>query len=392
MDFNIPEDMKMLQTLARDFVNDQLVPLERELLGREADLEGVKRRLVPEKEVELARMAKELGLWALNVPEELGGAGLDVLGVCLVEEELSKTIIPFKFGDVTPILFDCSEEQKKDYLLPLVEGEKSACLALFEPEAGAGPTAVQMQARKTDSNYILNGNKVAFTNDNNVDFAIVFAVTTPQKGPREGITCFLVDSGTPGFTVGWDGIRSGWEAQVAQPLSLIFENCKVPASKILGEEGKAFRLGNKWLPARRIVRGARCVGAALRLLDTSVEHVKSWQSYGQTIAGWPNMRMALADISTDIQAARLMVYQAACKADDGQDVRYEAAMVKVFTTEMLKRTAARAVLIKGGPAPAKELPLEILCRSMLVSHIAEHALEVQKSIIASNILKAAAIL
>jgi acyl-CoA dehydrogenase len=189
----------------------------------------------------------------------------------------------------------------------------------------------------------------------------------------------------PGFTVVGDGIQSGWKAQVAEPVYLIFENCKVPASKILGEEGKAFRLGNNWLPARRIVRGSRCVGAALRLLDTSVEHVKSWQSYGQTIAGWPNMRMALADISTDIQAARLMVYQAACKADDGQDVRHEAAMVKVFATEMLKRTTDRAVLIKGGPAPAKELPLEILCRSMLVNHIAEHALEVQKSIIAKYI-------
>jgi acyl-CoA dehydrogenase len=183
--------------------------------------------------------------------------------------------------------------------------------------------------------------------------------------------------------------QTGWKAQVREPVILSFENCHIPAENILGAEGKAFELGKKWLPHRRIIRGARCVGAAGRLLDVSVEHAKSWQVQGKAISGWPETRTALADMATDIRAARLMIYEAASKADEGQDVHQEAAMVKVFCTEMLERVAGRAVMVKGGPASAKELPLEVLCRSLLVSHIQERALEVQREIIASHILNLA---
>ena len=162
--------------------------------------------------------------------------------------------------------------------------------------------------------------------------------------------------------------------------------------KVLGEEGKAFNLGKKWLPTRRIVRSARCVGAAVRLLDVCVEYAKSWRSFGKGISDWPSIQAALSDIAIDIHAARLMVFDAAWKADEGQDIRQEAAMVKVFTTEMLKRVANRTVQVKGGPALARELPLEVLCQNMLKQNIGERALEVQRSIITGDILKLAVII
>ncbi len=391
MDFNIPEDMKMVQTLARDFVKDQLIPLEKEVLGRESDLEGAKRNLSPEREAELIKMVKDMGLWGLSIPDNLGGVGLGVLGTCLVEEELAKTVLPFNFGDATPILYDCNEEQKNKYLLPLLERQKSAYLALIEPGKGADPAALEMKARKVGGNFVLNGRKLAFA-DKPADFAIVFAVTEPEKGLREGVTCFLVDSGTAGFTVKGSRDETGWRAQVKEPVTLIFEDCSVPASSVLGQEGKAFELGKEWLTSRRIVRGARCVGAAVRLLDKAVEHAKSWTSFGQPITGWPSVQAALAEMTIDIQAARLMVYQAACQADEGQDIRTEAAMVKVFATEMLKRAGDRAVLIKNGPGPVQGLPLEFLCQSLLMQNAGERALEVQKTLIANDILNRGRIL
>ena len=388
MDFNIPEDLKMVQTLVRDFVKDQLLPLEREVLGRESDLAGARRTLTPETEEKLIKMVKDMGLWGVGIPEELGGVGLGTLGTCLVEEELAKTIIPFDFGDVTPILFDCNEEQKEDYLLPVIEGQKHPYLALMEPGKGIDPAAMEMRAEKVNGGYLLNGRKLSFSKKvGSGDFAIVFAVTNPEGGIRGGVTCFLVDSGTPGFTVAGGEERTGWQAQVAGPVSLIFDDCKVPAEKVLGEEGKAFYLGKKWLPSRRIVRGARCVGVAVRLLDVSAEQAKSWQSFGQVISTWPSVQAALADIAVDIHAARLMVYHAAWKADEGEDVHQEAAMLKVFTTEMLDRVANRAVEIRGGPAPARELPIEILCRNIVVEEAGQRALEVQKAIITGDVLK-----
>ena len=329
----------------------------------------------------------------LNIPEQLGGAGLSVLGTCIVEEELAKTVLPFNFGDVTPILFDCNEEQKKDYFLPLLERKKTAYLALLEPgNGGVDPSLMETRAYKKDGGYTLNGKKIAVMKNGNADFWMIFAVTDSTKGLREGVTCFLVDSDTPGISIKGGSGSAGWRAQVAEPATIMLDNCHVSASKVLGEEGKAFQLGRKWLTTRRVVRGARCVGAAIRLLDKATEHVRSWASFGQTISGWPAIKIALAEMAIEIHSARLMVYQAASKADEGQDIRTEAAMVKVYCTEMLKRVADRAVQIKGGPGPVEGLPLEYLCRSLLVQNIGQKTLEVQKSFIAGEIIKLGRIL
>jgi acyl-CoA dehydrogenase len=387
MDFVIPEDLKMLQTLARDFVKDQLIPLEKEIIGRETDLEGSVRSLSPEKEADLVKMIKDMGLWGLSIPVQLGGIGLGVLASCLVEEELAKTVVPIDLGDVSPLLFDCNEKQKQEYLQPTLEGQKSAYLALLEPGKGTDPSLIEMKAIKFDDNYILNGTKLVFTKHDKSDFAIVFAVTDSQQGIRKGVTCFLVNSNTDGFTINGGVNKTGWRAQVGEPLTLVFDNCKVSFENVLGEEGKAFQLGKKWLAPRRIIRAARCVGAAVRLLDKAVEHAKSWTSFGQIIAGWPVNQAYLAEMVIDIQAARLIVYEAACKADNGEDILVEAAMAKVFSTQMLKRVADKSILIKNGPGPVQGLPLEFLCRNLLSQNIRERALEVQRSIIAEDLLR-----
>jgi alkylation response protein AidB-like acyl-CoA dehydrogenase len=389
MDFNIPEDLKMVQTLARDFVKDQLLPLERAVLGRESDLEGAQRWLPAEKEAELTRLAQELGLWGFSIPDFLGGAGLGVLASCLVEEEMGKTVVPFNLGDISPLLFDCNEVQMQKYVKPLAEGKTSAYLALIEPGVNIDLPSLEMQARPENGDYILNGKKLVFAGSKPASFAIVFAVTDPGKGIREGVTAFLLNIDTPGLTLKKGRDYTGWKAQVREPVLLSLENCRVSAANIVGQEGKAFDLGKKWLPSRRIIRSARSVGAAARLLDVSVEHAKSWQTQGQVISNWPGIQAALAEMATEIKAARLMVYEAAWKADQGQDVHPEAAMVKVFSTGMLEKVANQAVLIRGGPVPAQELPLEVLCRSMLVSHIQERALRVQKAFIASQVIKMA---
>jgi alkylation response protein AidB-like acyl-CoA dehydrogenase len=386
MDFEIPEELKMVQSMVRDFVTEQLKPLERIVLGRAADLSDATMYLPLEKERGLMGMVKDLGLWGVGIPEELGGIGLSTLGNCLIEEELAQTIVPFSFGDVTPILFDCSSAQREKYFSPVLERQKYAYLALMEP-GREGFQDMEMRAEKTNGRYYLNGKKVSLSRAAEDYFAIVFAATNPEKPLREGVSCFLVDKGAPGFSVSGGEGKTGWQARVRQPISLALDHCQVPAGNILGEEGKAFYLGRKWLPLRRIVRGARCVGAAQRVLEESTTQAQTWQSFGQFISGRPSIQATLADIATNIHAARLMVYEAAWKADQGQPIRREAAMVKLFATQMIHFVADNAAHIFNAPAYVGGLPMERFCRNAIATSATNFALQLQRNIIARDILK-----
>lgn len=393
MDFEIPEDLKMVQSLVRDFVTNQLKPLERDILGRAADLSDAKMYLSPEKEHELMKMVKEMGLWGVGVPEELGGAGLSILGNCLVEEELAQTIVPFEFGDVTPLLFECNEQQKQEYLLPVLNKQKYAYLALMEPGNEASDIdKMEMRAEKANSYYAISGKKVSFSRGGKDYFALVFGKLVQGKrsaesDPREGVTCFLIDKDTPGFTVTGGREKTGWEAGMTEPVYLSFDNCKVPCENVLGEEGKAFHLGKKWLPARRIMRGARCVGAAQRILEESTTQAQTWTSFGQTISGRPSIQAALGDIATNIHASRLMVYEAAWKADQGKPIQREAAMVKLFATQMIHFVADNAAHIFNAPPYVAGVPMERFCRNALAMSSTNLALQLQRNIIARDILK-----
>ncbi len=388
MDFDIPEDLKMIQSLVRDFVKEQLKPLERDLLGRAAGLKDAQSHLPPETERKLVDMAKGLGLWGLAVPENLGGAGLSVLGNCLVEEELAQTAIPFSFGDVTPILFDCSEEQRDKYLAPLLEGRKRAYMALMEPGRGPDPLAMETKATRNNGGYVLSGKKVSFSRAASDYFAIVFAWTDHGVATtREGVTCFLVDKDTEGFTVKGGGETTGWRSQLRQPLLLEFDRCSVSTADVLGDEGRAFHLGESWLPARRVTRGAGYVGAAQRLLEESVAQAQSWQSFGQSIANRPNVEAALADIALGIHSGRLLVHHAAWKADRGELTKRDAAIVKLFTIQMIRQVADRVSHVFAGPPYQGALPMQSLFPDLLSAEGNDLGLNVQRRIVAADVLK-----
>ena len=386
MDFDIPEELNMIQTMIRDFVANQLKPLERSLLGKAADMSDALAFLPPEKEAELIKTVKDMGLWGVGVPEELGGAGLGILGNCLVEEELAQTIVPFNFGDVSPILFDCNEKQKQDYFLPVFNREKSAYLALMEPGKEADPANITMTAQKSNGHYAINGRKMSLSQRGENYFAMVFAATDLTKG-RNGVTCFLVDKHTQGFTVIGDNEKHGWQAGVRAPIFLAFNDCKVPAENILGEYGKAFLLGKKWLPPRRIIRAARCVGVAHRILEEATLQAQNWAAFGQPIFKRPSIRAALADIAANIHAARLMIYEAAWKGDKGEPFQREAAMVKIFATQMLHSVADRAAHVWNGPPYIAGLSMERLCRNTTGASAVEYGLDLQKNFVATDILK-----
>ncbi len=388
MDFDIPEELKMVQSLVRDFVNEQLKPLERDILGRAADLSDAAAFLPPDTEEKLVGMAMEIGLWGISVPEELGGAGLNTLGACLVEEELAQTVVPFSFGDVTPILFDCSAAQRESYFVPLLQRQRHAYLALMEPGKGGNLADMGMRARRVNGHYVLSGSKLSFSRPagDKDYFAVVFAVTA-ETGPRDGVSCFLVDGNTPGFSVRGDQEETGWRTQIRRPILLTFDECRLTEDSLLGQEGKAFSLGRQWLAPRRLVRAARCVGVALRLLEEATTQAQSWQSFGQVISGRVDIEAALADIATGVHACRLMVHQAAWKSDSGEGIKREAAMVKLFATQMVHNAADRVGHIFSGPPYTVGQPMERLCRNALATTGTELALELQRSIIVKDILK-----
>jgi acyl-CoA dehydrogenase len=381
MDFELSEELKMIQSLARDFVDEQLKPLERDILGRAADLSDARAYLSAEKEAALVKIVRDMGLWGIGVPEELGGAGLSALGVCLVEEELGRTVVPFRFGDVSPVLFECNTPQREKYLRPVLDNQKRPYLALLENESGADPGAIRAKAEKTGGEFVISGEKLSFSRPGDDYFAVVFATTD------KGATCFLVDKDTPGFTVAGAVEKTGWLARLKEPLSLFFKNCRVSVENILGDESKAFNLGGKWLPQRRIVRGARAVGAARRLLDEAATQATSIETFGKSILKRSNIQAALADMGMHIHAARLMVYEAACSIDIGRPVRRASAMVKLYTTQMLHTVADRVAHVFNGPPYLDGLPLERLCRRALEASLVEFAMERQRNIIAADVVK-----
>jgi alkylation response protein AidB-like acyl-CoA dehydrogenase len=381
MDFELSEELRMIQSLARDFVDEQLKPLERDILGRAADLSDARTYLPAAKEAGLIKKVRDMGLWGLGVPEELGGAGLSTLGVCLVEEELGRTIVPFRCGDVNPILFDCTAEQKEKFLMPALNYQKRPYLALLESDSSTDLSTLRVTAERGDGHYLLNGNKLSLSRAGDDYFAVAFAST------GNGITCFLVDKGMPGFMVTGVGEKTGWLSRVREPMSLFFRGCRVPVADVLGEEGKAFHLGRKWLPQRRIVRGARCVGTARRLLDEAAAQAGSIETFGRSILQRTNIQAALADMAMHIHAARLMVYEAACSADSGRLVRSASAIVKLYATQLVHTVADRVAHVFNGPPYLEGLPVARLCRRALETSAAELAMERQRNVIATDIMK-----
>lgn len=331
MDFTLSEELQMIRDMARDFVTNELLPIESQTLVLDGQ-PGKRGAPIPvEKYDALKKKAIGQGLWAMTAPEALGGGGLSTLGACLVAEELGKTFVAFDFGDIPPILWDANAEQIEKYLKPAIAGQVQVGLALREPKSDE----IETRATIDGDAWILNGTKLV----EETDVYLVFAKTA------EGVTCFVIDN-----------VKS-------QDGRLVLRDVRVSASNILGEIGQAFALGKKYQNARLICAAARKVGIASRLLEHSSVYARDWKSAGQPLSVRPLVQRDLADMAIEIDAARWMVYHAACEIDEGQAARESAPRAALFASEMVQRAIDRTIEIYGGPSGAADLSLVRIYRA-----------------------------
>ena len=383
MDFNLPEELQILKDTVRRFVDKELIPLEREFrpVGEE----------MPEKYLgPLQEKVKALGLWMLDVPQEYGGAGLDLLTRCVINEEISRTVaLPFRsnplFGpDVRPVLFYCNDEQKQRFLHPVIQGKLKVCFAQTEPDAGSDPAGMRTNAVRAGDDFIINGTKRFITGAGHADYAQLIAVTDPEKRARGGITCFMVDMKSPGVT-----LERQWETMMGDaPWQIHFDNVRVPAANVIGKLGDGFSLGQKWITSGRIKgHGSRCVGIAERALDMMIEYSKVRTTFGQPLANRQAIQFMIADSAMELHSARLMVYECAWRSDRGEDVRNLSYMVKIVCTEMASRVVDRSMQVHGGLGLMKELPLEWWYRQVRSLRITEGNPEVLRWRMGQHIIR-----
>jgi acyl-CoA dehydrogenase len=369
----------MLRETVRDYVRNRLAPLSMQI---ERDDE------VP---ADVLQEMKDLGLFAIPFPEEYGGGGFGELGYCVAMEELGAAnagISNIIGGHCSlsgmAITLGGSDGLKSRYLPLMASGEKLGAFALTEPNAGSDAAHIQTTARRDDGVYILNGSKLWVSNGPMADLFTVFAVTDREKASK-GVSAFVVDRDTPGLTVGKVDEKMGLRG--SKTSELFFEDCPVPSSNLIGDEGRGFAVAMQTLDGGRIALGASAVGQAQAALDLAVQWSSQRVQFGQPIASNQAIQWMLADSEVDIHAGRLMVQHAAWKIDSGQRASHEAAIVKVYCSEMCNRVVDRAVQVHGGMGYMKEFDVERMYRDARILRIYEGTSEIQRMIIAQDLLR-----
>jgi acyl-CoA dehydrogenase len=373
----------MIVKSTRDFVERELYPHEQEI-ERTGEL---RRELL----LDLKAKAIDAGLYAANMPVEVGGAGLDAVTWVLYEKELGRTSYVLHYTCVarpSNILLACVGEQRERYLLPAVRGERSDCLAISEPGAGSDMRGMKTSAAQQGEEFVINGTKHFISHADHADFVILFAVTGEEasaRGKRKLITAFLVDVGTPGFEV-----RSGYRNVSHRGYNnsiLEFNDCRIPRSAVLGEVHKGFEVANTWLGATRLQVAANCLGRAERAL----EHAKQWAvdrvQFGQQIGKFQGVAFKLADMAVELRAAELLTLEAAWKLDQKTATDMDMAIAKLKATEMLAMVADEALQIHGGMGLMTEMPLERIWRDARIERIWDGTSEVQRHIISRSLLR-----
>ena len=371
--FNLSEEHIQLQQTFREFAENEVKPLAKELDETER---------FPTETVQ--KMA-EMGMMGLPIPEELGGSGVDQLGYVLAVEELSKVcattgIILSAHTSLCcwPIMTFGTEEQKEKHLKPLASGQKLGAFALTEPSAGTDASMQKSTAVLDGDHYILNGNKVFITNAGAADVFIVFAMTDKEQGTR-GITAFILERDMPGFTMGKPENKMGLRA--SSTCELVFDNVRVPVENRLGAEGKGFKIAMATLDGGRIGVGAQAVGIAQGAIDEAVKFTKERIQFGRRISQFQNTQFTLADMQTRTDAARMLVWRAAAAEQEGQPYTHLAAMAKLFASETASYVTNRAVQLCGGYGYTKDYPVERMMRDAKVTEIYEGTSEVQRMVI-----------
>jgi butyryl-CoA dehydrogenase len=378
MDFELAEEQQMVRETTRAFVEREVKPVASRL-DREA--------IYPS---ELVKRLSELGLMGILVPQEFGGSGMDLLCCVVAMEEISKAWASLAVAMsvqnslvCAPIARFGSAAQKKKYLPSLARGERLGCYALTEPGSGSDAGSIQTRAKKVDDNFVLNGNKIFTTNGNRADLAIVYAVTDPARG-KKGISAFIVEKNSPGFVVGKLEDKLGLRS--SDTASLLFEDCRVPGENLLGTEGEGFTIALATLDGGRIGIAAQALGIAQGCLEESVAYAQQRRQFGRAIAEFEAIQWMLADMATEIDAARLLTYRAAWLAEQGRTFTKEAAMAKLFASEAANRAAYKAIQIFGGYGYTKEFAVERFFRDARITTIYEGTSEIQRLVIARRLI------
>ena len=382
MNFGLTQEQDMIVQTVRSFVENEIYPHE-EAVERTGEVPPDIAQAIKQKTI-------DLGFYACNFPQSVGGAGLSHVDFSLVERELGRGSMALNhfFGRPQNILMACKDDQIERYLMPAVRGEKMDALAMTEPDAGSDVRSMKCTAVRNDGDWVLNGTKHFISGAEHADFIIVFVATgeddTP-RGPKKRITTFLVDRGTPGFT-----IRDGY-ASVShrgyKNMILEFDNCRLPDAQVLGQIDGGFAVMNEWLYATRITVATMSVGRARRVFDYALNYAAERQQFGQPIGKFQGVGFQIADMITEIDAADYLTLASAWRLDQSLPANREIASAKLYATEMLARVTDAAIQIHGGMGLMNDLPLERFWRDARVERIWDGTSEIQRHIIARDLLR-----
>jgi len=382
MHFGLTEEQEMIVSTVRSFVEKEIYPHE-DLVERTGEVP-------PDLAQEIKQKVIDLGFYACNFPEEVGGAGLSHLDFTLVERELGRGSMALThfFGRPQNILMACTPEQRERYLLPAVRGERMDALAMTEPGAGSDVRGMQCSATRDGGDWVVNGTKHFISGADHADFFIVFIATgvdeTP-KGPKKRITCFLVDRGHPGFEV-----REGYSSVSHKGYKnciLYFDNCRLPDAQVLGQVDGGFDVMNTWLYATRLTVAAFCVGRARRVFDYALNYAAERRQFGQQIAKFQGVSFQIADMITEIDAADWLTLAAAWRLDQGLEANREIASAKLYASEMLARVTDTTLQVFGGMGLMADCPIERFWRDARVERIWDGTSEIQRHIISRDLFR-----
>lgn len=379
MDFQLTEEQKMIQKMVRDFAEKAIAPT----VSQRDEKEEFARELLDQ--------AGKLGLMGTFFPEEYGGSGGDYLSYIIANEELARIddALAASFAASVslaawPIYQYGTEEQKQKYLVPLADGTKLGSFGLTEPNAGTDSASQQTTAVKEGDHYILNGSKIFITNGGSSEIYVVFAMTDKSKGTK-GISAFILEKGMEGFTFGKKEHKMGIHG--SQTMELVFQDVKVPAANLLGQEGKGFKIAMTTLDGGRIGVAAQALGIAQGALEAAIKYSKERVQFGKPICKNQAIAFMLADMATKLDAARFLTYRAACLKGDGKPFSIEAAMAKMYASDVAMEIATDAVQIFGGYGYIREYPVERFMRDAKITQIYEGTNQVQRMVISGGLLR-----
>lgn len=384
MHFALSDDHRLLQDLVRGFVDRELLPLEAAVLARQTTREPLSLTSAERGRVE--DVSRDLGLWGLDAPADVGGLDLPAVAMVGVNEEMGRTVTPFTLPPDSPnlrmLMATVTKRQREAYLEPYVRGDTVSAIGISEPGAGSDPAAMTTRAVRDGEDWVLNGRKIWISRAAEADFTIVMAVTDPDKRARGGMSAFLVDRGTPGFAV-----------QRAIPMvgghvtyEVTLDDCRVSGWKLLGEEGQGFAPMQLRLGTRRLEMAAWSIGMAARALEMMIDHANQRTTFGQRLAERGVVQGWIADAATRIHAARLMTYDCAWKIDEKRDARVEISMIKAFATEMAYEVVDRAMQCLGAMGMTLELPLQLMSAKLRTMRIYDGPTEVHHWVVARDLL------